>query len=214
MRRSDVINQIIKKYNYINPNYLEIGVWHGETFKDIECENKDGVDPEHYCESKYVNHKMTSDEFFKNNINKKYDIIFIDGLHTAHQVSLDLYNSINHLNNNGFIVLDDVYPHCEREQESLDLSKVGAQTGDVWKAVYHVIDHLQEISNDIYFIKETERGNLVLQIKDTSRNITIDETIPITNYDGRHPCEWERYNYKEDFSKYLEKMSSFKNKII
>ena len=214
MRRSDVINQIIKKYNYVNPNYLEIGVWYGETFKDVQSENKDGVDTESYCESKYVNYKMSSNNFFKDHVNKKYDIIFIDGLHTAHQVSLDLYNSINNLNNNGFIVLDDVYPHSEKEQNSLDLSKVGPQTGDVWKAVYHIIDYLQEICNDIYFIKDTERGNLVLQIKDTSKNITIDETIPTTNVDGRHPCEWEKYNYEKDFNNYMQKMSTFKNKII
>ena len=91
--RSEVINEIIHKYELDNPLYLEIGVWHGDTFKDINTNNKDGVDPNQYCECSYVNYKMTSDEFFKNHINKKYDIIFIDGLHTAYQVSKDIFNS-------------------------------------------------------------------------------------------------------------------------
>ena len=71
MKRSDVINQIIKKYNYDNPNYLEVGVYTGSTFCEIMTNNKDGVDPEHYCKSNYVNYKMTSDEFFEKHVNKK-----------------------------------------------------------------------------------------------------------------------------------------------
>lgn len=98
MNRSEPINKIIEKNSLINPVYLEIGVWYGDTFKYINTSNKDGVDPGQYCESEYVNYKMTSDDFFINNPNKKYDIIFIDGLHTAYQVSKDIYNSINHLN--------------------------------------------------------------------------------------------------------------------
>jgi hypothetical protein len=214
MKRSDVINQIIKKYNYDNPNYLEVGVYTGSTFCEIMTNNKDGVDPEHYCKSNYVNYKMTSDEFFEKHVNKKYDIIFIDGLHTAYQVTVDLYNSIKNLNNGGFIVLDDVYPHSEEEQKSLNIRFGVPQTGDVWKGVYHIIDHLTEICEDIYFIKNTERGNLVLQIKDTTNNISIDKTIPTTNFDGRHPSEWDKYDYKTDFFNYMQKMSTFKQSII
>ena len=51
----------INKVYYINPEYLEIGVWTGETFKNIHSTNKDGVDPGQYCDSPYVNYKMTSD---------------------------------------------------------------------------------------------------------------------------------------------------------
>lgn len=93
--RYKVINYLLKKYNLINHNYLEIGVWAGETFKYVNSENKDGVDPGQYCESEYVNYKMTSDDFYKNKIIKKYDFIFIDGLHTAYQVSKDIKNSIS-----------------------------------------------------------------------------------------------------------------------
>ena len=64
MLRSTLINNIIEKYKIVNPDYLEIGVWTGETFKHIHSTSKDGVDPGQYCESSYVNYKMTSDDFF------------------------------------------------------------------------------------------------------------------------------------------------------
>ena len=211
MKRSDVINKIIQYFNLNNPNYLEIGVWNGDTLKDVNSNNKDGVDPEHYDKCSLVNYKMTSDNFFNNHIIKKYDIIFIDGLHTAYQVSVDLYNSIKNLNENGFIVLDDVYPHNEEEQKSLDLKNFGKPlTGDVWKAVYHLLDTFQDICHNIYFFKDTERGNLVLHIKDNTKNIVIDESMPTSNVNGWHPCEWNKYSYKEDFNNYFQKLSLYK----
>jgi len=183
--RASVINKIINKYKIENPKYLEIGVWYGDTFKDINCVNKDGVDPGQYCDSKYVNYKMTSDEFFANHCKKKYDIIFIDGLHSAYQVSKDIYNSINTLEKTGWIVLDDVFPHCEYEQERLDLNKSGSQTGDVWKAVYHILDDIIDMSDIIHFESTTERGSFIFRLKsDNEKNIIIDNTIPTCNVDG------------------------------
>ena len=152
---------------------------------------------------------MKYDEFFKNHITKKYDIIFVDGLHTAHQVTKDIINSINNLNLGGFLVLDDVFPHCEREQESLDLKKTGPQTGDVWKAVYNILDDLESISSDKFFIKETERGNLVLKIECIDNTITIDNTIPSSNTDGFNPCEWNKFTYKNDFNTYLNRFNNY-----
>jgi hypothetical protein len=211
--RATVINKIISKYNLINPKYLEIGVWNGTTFKHINTNYKDGVDPGQYCDCNYVNYKMTSDEFFKNHIKTKYDIIFIDGLHTAYQVSKDILNSINNLNPGGWIVLDDVFPHCKSEQERLDLRKQGAQTGDVWKAVYNILDTIIEMSEVIYFETKTERGNFLFKLKETNiNNISIDETIPKCNVDGWYQgndAEWDKYIYENDFCNYINKMNQF-----
>jgi hypothetical protein len=211
--RYDVINNIIDTHHLKNPTYLEIGVWAGETFKNIKSNIKDGVDPGQYCDCNYVNYKITSDEFFKNHINKKYDIIFIDGLHTAFQVSKDIFNSINNLNDCGWIILDDVYPHDENEQERLNLRKSGPQTGDVWKALYNVLDTLIEISDIIYFIDNTERGNFIFKVKNNNtKNITIDKTIPTCNVDGWHEgndAEWNKYTYKRDFPDYIKKLRNF-----
>jgi len=209
IRRENVINYLFKKYNLVNPHYLEIGVWNGTTFKSINSVNKDGVDPGQYCECEYVTYKMTSDDFFENKIIKKYDFIFIDGLHTAYQVTKDIKNSVANLNDGGIIMLDDVFPHCEREQETLNLKKSGAQTGDVWKAVYNVFDLLKDMSDEILFFKNTERGNLIFKIKkNNKKNITIDESIPTKNVDGWYQGndkEWAKYNYKKDFKTYYEK---------
>jgi hypothetical protein len=210
--RSNTINFLIEKYNLKNPQYLEIGVWTGETFKHVNSINKDGVDPGQYCDSSYVNYKMTSDEFFKTNT-KKYDFIFIDGLHTAYQVSKDIYNSIACLNNNGIIMLDDVFPHEKKEQEPLNLNKCGAQTGDVWKAVYNIIHSFEEICEDIYFVSDTERGNLILKFKENKQNIIIDESIPTINVDGWYTgkdAEWFKYDYDKDFKDYCLVLNKYK----
>ena len=211
--RYNLINHIINKYNLINPLYLEIGVWKGETFKHINTNFKDGVDPGQYCDCGYVNYKMTSDEFFNNHIKTKYDIIFIDGLHTAYQVSKDIYNSINNLNSGGWIILDDVFPHTENEQERLNLRKSGPQTGDVWKALYHVLDDIISISEIIYFEPRTERGCFVFKVKQNNiKNIVIDETIPTCNVDGWYngnDAEWNKYSFKKDYPNYINKMKKF-----
>ena len=50
--------------------------------------------------------KMTSDEFFKIN-SDKFDLIFVDGDHSAKQVFKDINNSCNILNKGGYLILDD-----------------------------------------------------------------------------------------------------------
>lgn len=214
MERFHFINNIINKYNLINPRYLEIGIWNGGTFKNVNTNLKDGVDPAHYCECECTNYRMTSDDFFKNSVKDKYDIIFIDGLHTAYQVSKDIYNSINNLNDGGWIVLDDVYPHAEEEQRSLNLKNMGKpMTGDVWKAVYNSLNKLIEISDVILFEPTTERCNMAFRIKSNNNdNITIDSTIPTCNVDGWYEgddAEWTKYDYDKDFQTYLDKIAIF-----
>ena len=217
MLRSVLINKIIEINGFTNPQYLELGVHHGATFSCINSNNKDGVDPGQYCDCPLVNYKTTSDDFFTNHINKKYDIVFIDGLHTAFQVSKDIYNTIRNITNGGWIVIDDVFPHNEYEQEALNLKKSGPQTGDVWKAIYNILDELDIISEKIYFEPRTERGNLIIKIKDfNEKNITIDKTIPTCNIDGWYvgnDSEWSKYTYKNDFQKYITIMKKFQTII-
>jgi hypothetical protein len=212
--RHTLINSLFNKYNLINPVYLEIGVWEGTTFKHINSINKDGVDPGQYCDSDYVNYKMNSDNFFLNN-HKKYDFIFIDGLHTAHQVSKDIFNSIKCLNPGGIIMLDDVFPHNKNEQEALNLNKSGAQTGDVWKAVYNVMSELIKMSDDMIFVKDTERGNLIIKFKqNNTNNIIIDDTIPTMNIDGWYTgkdAEWDKYIFDRDYKPYTQILFALKS---
>lgn len=217
INRYSIINHLFSKYNMKDSHYLEIGVWTGATFKKVNSKYKDGVDPGQYGDYDCVNYKMTSDEFFSKHTTKKYDFIFIDGLHTAHQVSKDIFNSIEHLNDGGVIMLDDVYPHNKNEQYALDLNKVGAQTGDVWKAVYHILDTIKSISSEILFVKDTERGNLIFKIKkNNTTNIVIDPTIPTKNIDGWYKGndkEWDKYEYDKDFKIYYNIISNYQYNI-
>ena len=72
--RWDLIKYLIDKNGY--SDYLEIGCDQDQLFSKIEIKNKIGVDP---VSGGTI--RKTSDEFFKEN-DKKFDIIFIDGLHT------------------------------------------------------------------------------------------------------------------------------------
>tara|TARA_B100001540_G_scaffold166605_1_gene147347 strand:- start:1041 stop:1778 length:738 start_codon:yes stop_codon:yes gene_type:complete len=51
--------------------------------------------------------KSTSQNFFKNINDKKYDLIYIDGSHSAKDVFDDAINSFNVLNKDGYIIFDD-----------------------------------------------------------------------------------------------------------
>lgn len=112
MQRFDIVNHLIKVYGY--SRYLEIGVLDNVSFNAVQCEFKDSVDPNGHA--KYT---MTSDEFFRNVADPKdsiYDIIFIDGLHVAEQVSRDIQNSLKHLEAGGTIVMHDCLPATEEQQ--------------------------------------------------------------------------------------------------
>lgn len=130
MNRTDIINMLIKKYEY--KSYLEVGTQDPTSnFDKIEVENKVSIDPFPRGEVTFVG---TSDKYFESiDENVKFDIIFIDGLHHSDQVLKDIENSLNHLSENGTIVCHDCLPTTEKMQERDDHG--GEWTGDVWKAI-------------------------------------------------------------------------------
>lgn len=112
MKRTEIINRLVDKFNY--KSYLEIGIGQGTNFEEINCEYKECCDPHPFddcvCMDK-VTYRMTSDEMFEiMDYNKKFDIIFIDGLHSAEQVLRDLWNSFNHITEHGSILIHDSLP--------------------------------------------------------------------------------------------------------
>lgn len=148
--------------------YLEIGIRTGKTLFKVECAEKVGVDPDYDfpfsqrwkrltgAEKSKV-YKMTSDDFFKKNpdgiLDKGFDVIFVDGLHTYGQTLKDVENSLLHLNPNGVIILHDCSPATAARavpvQHSFDELKPqirkkaiegwdGAWNGDVWKTIVHL----------------------------------------------------------------------------
>lgn len=127
MKRYDIIRHLIEQRGY--KSYLEIGVLENETFNNVPLDVKHGVDP-NGCGT----HTMTSDEFFANHCEQSYDIIFIDGLHLAEQVTKDIENSLTHLNSGGIIVVHDVLPEQEWQQNETGISGK-PWVGTVWHAI-------------------------------------------------------------------------------
>jgi hypothetical protein len=130
--RTDLLNHLVEKYKL--ERYLEIGVQVPElNFDKIKCQYKIGVDPDPKSEP---THLMTSDEFFGGpafECDGPFDLIFIDGLHTAEQVKKDFENALKILSPNGFIVLHDCNPEKEEHTIVPRPSARGHWNGDVWK---------------------------------------------------------------------------------
>ena len=130
--RLSIITKILSKYSLKNTAYLEIGVSDGFVFNSIPLIlNKIGVDP-----VRGGTHRMPSDKFFSIN-KKKFDVIFIDGLHEHEQCSKDFYNSLMCLKENGFIVLHDLLPRnfFEEHYPQIDYK---SWTGNVWKTAVEI----------------------------------------------------------------------------
>jgi len=147
MTRSDVINVLISRFRL--KSYLEIGVCDPTAcFDKIKTQNKTSVDPGVEFEINPVEFKLTSDDFFTQleqgntrfESDYKWDIIFIDGLHLAEQCYRDIKNSLNHISDNGFILLHDCNPpdSFHAREDYLINGYYANWNGTVWKAFYKI----------------------------------------------------------------------------
>jgi len=130
--RYDLINKCIEKHGYTS--YLEIGCQNDLCFNKVNCENKIGVDPKSGGTV-----RSTSDKFFIENAlrgragnSDRFDIVFIDGSHDCNQVTKDVNNVLNYLNEGGMIILHDCNP--KREEDQVDPN---VRSGDAWKALVY-----------------------------------------------------------------------------
>ena len=160
--RLDLIKYVIKKNDY--KNYLEVGCHNNTVFDQIEIE-KIGVDP-----ISGGNYKGTSDKFFKKNL-KKFDCIFIDGLHEYSQVRKDILNSIEILNKDGIIILHDCLPPSISHQRVPRTRYTW--NGDVWKAIVEArtwehVDTYTVLSDQGLGLIKKEKNSNVLNIGNTS----------------------------------------------
>lgn len=145
MHRSQVINHISQKKLFTK--YLEIGVRNpDDCFNFINIELKDGVDPGFENPNNPVKYPYTSDDFFARLENGlldkspdfKWDLIFVDGLHLSYQVERDVLNSLNHLSEDGVIVLHDCDPFMYEDNYTRVIEDYWGQgwNGTVWKTIY------------------------------------------------------------------------------
>ena len=161
--RWDLIKFLIEKNGY--KDYLEIGCDQNQLFSKVEIDNKIGVDP-----FSGGNIRKTSDAFFSSNTDK-FDIIFIDGLHTYDQVKKDIINSVKCLKENGIVLVHDCMPDSLGKQ-AVPRFKM-KWNGDVWKAI---VDLRQSEELDIYTC-EMDEGIGVIKKRTNSEILKINKSI-------------------------------------
>ncbi len=157
--------------------YLEIGVFHGRTFLNLDVPFKIGVDPEFqfnvadFANEDTVFYSETSDIFFDHfakraqklqhkyhNSPFKFDIIFIDGLHTFEQTLQDFENTLPYSHEKTIWIFDDTVPsshfsalNCQHKQTEwktcAGLSRDPSWHGDVFKAIFAIHDKYPEFSS-------------------------------------------------------------------
>ena len=141
-------------------SYLEIGVFEGETFVDVVTRRRYGVDPSPLFDAVYLPHGakfavMTSDEFFATiRRSKRFDVAFVDGLHTMEQTYRDVINVFAHLRH-GAVLIDDTVPIDEisaipdRAESYRQRDAAGLEGrpwhGDVWRVVTLLERHHPEL---------------------------------------------------------------------
>ena len=182
MTRLDIINKFITDRGY--SSFLEIGTASGETFRGVQAEDKVSVDPNPATPATY---HMTSDEYFRNRKSRrKFDLIFIDGLHEHDQAWRDIENSLDRLNQGGIIVVHDCHPTDRHMQEPYTGQHFW--TGDVWKA----------------FVKARAVLNYACYVIDTDFGCgVIDTAYRAEQYKPDLPTDMESMTY-DDFVNHPE----------
>jgi len=158
LTRTEVIQTVIDS---LDANvYLEIGVASGENIRQVRSPHVIGVDPcEHPNVRQLVDERSnvtffeaTSDEFFARHVDclatPKFDVAFVDGLHTYEQSLRDCLQCLDRLTPGGMVLMHDCNPTTETMAipassfaEAVEHG-VGEQsdawTGDVWKSIVHL----------------------------------------------------------------------------
>lgn len=150
------VNKVMERLG--GTNYLEIGVFRGQTFDGVRYARRTAVDPSfqfdtarYDAEPSVALHEMTSDAFFCDATIAKpvYDCIFLDGLHEFTQTFRDFCATQAYAGPHTVWLIDDVWPNdvfsawpvkdeavAFRKEAGL---KGGAWHGDVFKVVYLIM---------------------------------------------------------------------------
>ena len=162
--RIGLINYLINTFKY--ESYLEIGCQNNFMFDSIFINKKIGVDP-----ISGGNIRLTSDEFFNQN-DKKFDIIFIDGLHEYKQIKKDLINSLNCINYPGWIIIHDL---CPRNWEEEHVPRISSNwNGDIWKISFNIINNTN-LKFKLLFI---DQGIGLIYVDKEYKNLNLDNFNP------------------------------------
>ena len=191
IKRWDLIDYLNTTYKF--NSYLEIGCDDDQLFSKISIQEKIGVDP-----VSGGNYRAKSDDFFDKNL-KKFDLVFIDGLHEYHQVKKDILNSIKFLNKEGFILVHDCLPRSISAQAVPRFRNIW--NGDVWKAIVE----LRTYPNLEIFTCLADEGISIIQVKKNSQILKIEKNIADLKFKDYY------YNYR-DYMRVIN-FSEIKKKI-
>lgn len=157
--------------------YLEIGVEYGRTIEAIQAELRVGVDPSPRFDTTRLPQGVTvatcsSDEYFASlAAADRFDLVFLDGLHTFEQTYRDLASAIRH-SPDGIVLIDDVVP-CDAAAALPDYKAAIAESkrlrlardplvwqGDVYKVVLAIAQFHPEL--DFRTISRPDKAQTVV----------------------------------------------------
>ncbi len=137
--------------------YLEIGLRRGGTFREVEIADRTGVDPAYQFDAEAMSneatriYRLTSDAFFAAEPHTtRYDIVYVDGLHTFEQVMRDVNNAILRMHTRSVMLIDDTVPNdvysTLPDLETAERFRTAAGStrrswhGDVFKTIFYIHD--------------------------------------------------------------------------
>jgi hypothetical protein len=114
--------------------YLEIGTHMNQTIGRVVCPVRIGVDPAAVETPGMIMFKMTSEEFLQEHAAKHapYDVVFIDGDHSAAMVRADFIGLWPYVSADGMVILHDMQPEHESDAQP-------GFCGDSWKVGVHIV---------------------------------------------------------------------------
>jgi hypothetical protein len=171
--RISFIQKAISNFDEKSCKYLEIGTYQNETFNTIPLllKNKFGVDP-----ISGGNIRLSSDAFFEKN-NTKFDVIFIDGLHTYEQCQKDVINSLNSISSEGIILIHDLLPKNKFQAQVPRIQDIW--NGDIWK----VAVELNNSKNIRFKIANIDHGIGIVKCKKNFNYTKMNNTLKNEKFD-------------------------------
>lgn len=126
--RTDILNHLIQKHGLTS--YCELGTQvRSINFDKIICKDKFCVDIDPKANADFIG---STDDFFRQ-LNRKFDLYFIDASHLWEDVRRDFNNAYRNLSMYGFLCLHDCNPETYERTKVPRPTKTGTWNGTVYK---------------------------------------------------------------------------------
>jgi hypothetical protein len=144
-----------------SPRYLELGVNVGVVFLHVRAAAKVAVDPvERIPRWKWLGHpntalrgrfaRRTSDEFFADlDRAARFDVVFVDGLHTHEQSRRDVDHALAHLGDGGVVLVHDCNPSSAAAAGPDPVATSEGWCGEVWKTIVELRSSRSDLSVEV-----------------------------------------------------------------